>query len=71
MKSFDEFKTEVIEQIKNKPDHWRDGQAVFNYIDSKYDWIARRVQFAGTDCFYNDKYINEFIEKCYELLTNK
>ena len=62
MKTFEEFQNEVLDWVdNNKPKEWRRGQAVFNYIDSKYS-IARDVQFLdGIDCYYNDNLIDKFI----------
>ncbi len=58
------LKEEVMRALKNKPKEWRDGQFVFNYID-KYYGVARMVQFKDNiDCFYDDKYIDSFIEHC-------
>lgn len=58
------LKEEVMGALKNKPKGWRDGQFVFNYID-KYYGVARTVQFKDNiDCFYDDKYIDSFIEHC-------
>ena len=66
--TYEEFKADVFKNIKNLPDHWRKGQKVFNYIESKYK-IARIVQFdCGIDCFYRDDLIDKFLEKAYELL---
>lgn len=62
MKTFEEFQNEVLGWVDNrKPKEWRRGQAVFNYIDSKYN-VARDVQFLDkVDCFYNDNVIDQFI----------
>ena len=66
--TYEEFKADVFKNIKNLPDNWRNGQKVFNYIESKYK-IARIVQFdCGIDCFYRDDLIDKFLEKAYELL---
>ena len=47
--------------MKVKPKEWRDGQFVFNYIDSVYG-VARQVQFDDkVDCYYLDKNIDEFL----------
>lgn len=52
-----------------KPSHWRDGQFIFNTIDSLYG-VARIVQFNdGIDCFYDDSKINQFIIACYNRLN--
>ena len=66
--TFEEFRGDVLKNIKTLPKNWRKGQKVFNYIDQKY-CIARRVQFdLGIDCFYNDNDIESFIEASYNLL---
>ena len=64
---FDEFKKEIIDfATKRCPTEWRRGQAVFNYIDQKYN-IARLVQFIdNVDCFYNDEAIDQFILLSYK-----
>ena len=69
----EEFKKSIYEAMKNKPDNWRKGQFVFNYIDSEYNGISRVLQFDyGIDCFFtnNDKEIEYFIDKSYDLINN-
>ena len=62
----DEFKAKIYSI--EKPSYWREGQFVFNTIDSLYG-IARTVQFKdGIDCFYNDSEIDNFINACYNRL---
>ena len=64
----DEFRAEVLTAMLKKPKEWRDGQFVFNYIDEVYG-VARSVQFVeGVDCFYDDKKIDDFIDRSYMLL---
>lgn len=66
--TLDEFRTDVLTAMKNKPKEWRDGQFVFNYIDEKYR-VARYVQFIeNVDCFHNDNRIESFITRSYETL---
>ena len=62
----------TLEEFKNsiysieKPPHWREGQFVFNTIDSLYG-VARAVQFNDKiDCFHNDEKIDQFINACYK-----
>ena len=51
---FKDLKREIEKNISTKPDTWRYGQFVFNYIDEKYG-DARCVQFIDDiDCFYDD-----------------
>ena len=60
--TLEDFKREVMEAMKNKPDQWRMGQFVFNYIEENYCGVGRYVQFIeGVDCYYDDKKIDEFI----------
>ena len=65
-----DFIAEIRNAMKNKPAHWRNGQAVFNYIDSTYG-IARRVQFEKhVDCFHDDSKIEQFIDAVWDLLNS-
>lgn len=72
MISFEEFREEIWNFVhEDKPDCWRNGQAVFNYVDDMYG-VAREVQFvSGIDCFYDDSKIEEFIVESYRLLSNE
>lgn len=72
MMTFEEFRNEVLtaNEMGYKPNGWRDGQFVFNYIDVEYG-VARSVQFIdGVDCFYDDSKIEEFISRSYEYIKN-
>ena len=64
-------KEELIKEIESQefPNNWRKGQAVFNYIDAVYG-VARNIQISGIDCFYNDKYIDDFLDKAIELINH-
>lgn len=65
----EELKQEIYNWMPNKPKNWREGQAVFNYVDLNYG-VARIAQFEhGVDCFYWDDAIDAFIEKCAEIIT--
>ena len=56
--------------MPEKPKNWREGQAVFNYVDLTYG-VARFVQFEDRiDCFYDDSQIDAFIIKSVEYITN-
>ena len=72
MKTLEEFKQEINSYIETmKPNNWRKGQAVFNYIDMKYG-VARYLQYTlGIDCFYNDDVIDEFVNIAYKVLTEE
>ena len=66
--TLEEFKKQILSCSSQFPSNWRKGQKVFNYIDYKYG-IARAIQFnKGVDCFYQDKYIDAFIEEAYNIL---
>lgn len=65
----EELKKE-IDNFPEKPIQWRYGQFVFNYIDHFYG-VARIVQFEyKIDCFYDDDKVDEFIEKCVEIINS-
>ena len=65
--TLEEFKSSIYNV--EKPSYWREGQFVFNTIDSLYG-VARIVQFNdGIDCFYDDSKINQFIIACYNKLN--
>ena len=68
--TFEELKKEVNTNLLNsKPNSWRDGQFVFNYIDAIYG-VSRYVQFErNVDCFYSDSKIDEFIKECAIVIT--
>lgn len=62
--TFDEFKNFVMKAVDKCPKEWRKGQAVFNVVDEM--GLARTVQFEdGVDCFYNDYFIDKFLELAY------
>lgn len=66
----------TVEELKKEiseiefPKNWRKGQSVFNYIDYVYG-VARNIQFEyRIDCFYNDKYIDDFLDKAVEIINH-
>lgn len=65
-----ELHDEVYAWMPEKPERWREGQYIFNYIDVVYG-VARFVQFEDKiDCFYDDSQIDAFIIKSAEYITN-
>ena len=68
--TLEDFRAEVLTAMEDRPQDWRKGQFVFNYINEKYR-VARYVQFIdGIDCFYNDDKIEAFITRCYETMMS-
>lgn len=68
--TLEELKDEVYTAMGDKPQQWRDGQFVFNYIDAKYK-VARQIQFQdNVDCFYRDDKINAFLKCAVERINN-
>lgn len=66
---FDEYKQLIDNEIANYPSTWREGQKVFNAIDSLFN-VARKTQFEkGVDCFYDDNNIDDFISTSYEIYS--
>ena len=72
--SKEEFKERIkriASRIIDDHEYIRLGQAVFNLIDEMYG-VARITQFKyGIDCFYNDNMIDNFIDKCYEIIKTE
>lgn len=65
-----ELHDEIYAWMSEKPKNWREGQAVFNYVDLVYG-VARDAQFDhNIDCFYDDSKIDAFIETCAEIISN-
>ena len=65
----DEYKQLIDNEIANYPSTWREGQKVFNAIDSLFN-VARKTQFEkGVDCFYDDNNIDDFISTSYEIYS--
>ena len=58
----------IAKSIIDESPYIRYGQAVFNYVDERYG-VARIAQFDyGIDCFYDDTKVEQFLDKCYELI---
>lgn len=67
--TLEELKKEVYTAMQDKPEKWRKGQFVFNYIDRGYG-VASAVQFIdGIDCFHNDDMIDAFLECAVKYIT--
>ena len=66
------FKNFVYRELKNKPQEYRDGQFVFNFLDTIIPNISREIQFnKKIDCFYLDSKIQEFLDAAVEILKEK
>jgi hypothetical protein len=64
--TFEEFDNLIKTNLQHKPQNWRKGQFVFNFIDANFN-VARAVQFQDhIDCFYNDSQIDNFIQAAYK-----
>lgn len=67
--NFDTFKKEIYDALKYKPDFWRNGRFVFNYIEENYGGVGGYVELIeGVNCYYDDEKIDEFISLCYKNL---
>jgi len=61
----EKFLKDIWDKVAKCPKDWRPGQAVFNIVDSKYG-VAREVKdIDGIDCFYDNGYIDMFLEKAW------
>ena len=66
---FNKFTGSIWERVGKSPKNWRQGQKVFNAVESLYGSVAREVQFQdGVDCFYDDNMIDEFLKKVWNRL---
>lgn len=66
-----DLREEVYAAMKEKPQNWRKGQFVFNYIDDKYG-VAREVQCKdGVDCFYDDDKIYPFLVRSWQVIERR
>ena len=49
----------------------RYGQAVFNEVGLRWPGVARKAQFDyGVDCFYDDSKVSEFLDVCYNIVSD-
>lgn len=70
--SYESFKKSIIEEVElTRPKSIRKGQAIFNYVDYKFN-LARKIQYDyNIDCFYNDLKIDAFLKILYKLTQSK
>ena len=69
--TYEQFKSDIFSKIKQRPKFIRKGQAIFNLVSDMYG-VARTVQFEdGIDCFYDDKYIEDFLTACYNRIPKQ
>lgn len=66
MKTFIEYRDEIMQAINVRPSSWRKGQAAFNYVYHNYGF-GNALASTDKDCFYNDNNIEEFIKITYFL----
>jgi hypothetical protein len=61
----EKFLKDVWDKVAGCPKDWRLGQSVFNIVNSEYG-VAREVKDEdGIDCFYDNGYIDMFLEKAW------
>ena len=70
--SFDDFQSDILCALANKPSSMRKGQFVYMYIHEKYG-VANAVQYIDdVDCYSNDNGIDSFIQHAYKrVIENK
>lgn len=62
---FEDFKSDILCALANKPSCMRKGQFVYRYIHEKYG-VANAVQYIDdVDCYNNDSEIDSFIIHAY------
>ena len=61
----EKFLKDVWGKVAECPKDWRLGQSVFNIVDSEYG-VAKEVLVKDEiDCYYDDEYIDMFLEKAW------
>ncbi len=64
------FYADIMHSVFEKPRYWRNGQAIYNYINVKYNHISDLIRDEyNINCFYDDSQIMTFIDKAYELIN--
>lgn len=58
----------LLEKVKNKPEEWRVGQALFNYAYGMYPEEVDKITGTVNDCFYDDSKIDTFLKELNKLL---
>lgn len=68
----DSIRFVLFEKLKDKPQEWRDGQAIMNYASELYPKEVEVLSGTNVDCFYDDQKIESFIEALeFELKKNE
>lgn len=65
-----QFKENVQEMLKRVPEGIRQGQCLINYMHDFYPEVMTRIDpILQSKVFYNDNYIDEFIYKLHEVIS--
>ena len=69
---FEDFQSDILCALANKPSCMKKGQFVYTYIHEKYG-VANAVQYIDdVDCYNNDSKIDSFIQHAYNrVIENK
>ena len=70
MITYEKYISDIWHAIDFRPRCLRKGQAVFNYIEQAYPGVGRSVM-EEVDCFYNDSYIDQFIDACWKIIDSQ
>ncbi len=58
---FKDLLEEIHDNLHMKPDDWRYGQFVFNYIETNYKLGYKIKEEKGIDCYYDDRNVEKFL----------
>lgn len=61
----EKFLKDIWDKVARCPKDWRPGQAVFNIVDIEYGVAGEVKDEDGIDCFYDNGYIDMFLEKAW------
>lgn len=64
-----ELKKILDRNVKSKPDDWRYGQWVFNFVRFHYREAAESLRCSKVDCFYDNSKADAFIEAAAKIIT--
>ena len=66
MKTFEEFRKQILDEAEKRHPEHRKGQFIFNYVDYFYGMSNK----ASVDCFFDDSLIEDFIKSCYDYYSD-
>lgn len=60
---------EILKSVELRDKHLRKGQYIYNECYKRYPNQCEKLTGTDVDCFYNDKYIDDFIKALRDELS--